>query len=154
MPRPLGMIRGGLMETADASYLPRIWRSLRNVAMCVDTNTPGVNMLLRLAARRPRLRRLLEQHVRWGSCLARLVGSSAGGVGYLIEGASGEISRCAIVSRKNSFITAVAPAVLAAHAIFQDRFPHQGLVLPGSQVDPSELFTFLERSGIAIHWSN
>ena len=43
MPTPLGMIRGGLWETADAAYLPRIWRSLRNVTMYVDTNTPGVN---------------------------------------------------------------------------------------------------------------
>jgi hypothetical protein len=154
MPRPLGMIRGGLMETADAAYLPHIWPSLRNVAMYVDTNTPGVNMLLRLAARRPRLQRLVEQHVRWGSGLARLVGSSAGGVGYLIEGASGEIGRCAIVSRKNSFITAVAPAVLAAHAIFQDRFPHQGLVPPDRHVEPSELFAFLQSRGICLsQWS-
>lgn len=150
MPRPLGMIRGGLFETADAAYLPRIWRSLRNVTMYVDTNTLSVNVLLRLAAHRPRLQQLLEQHARWGSGFARFVGSSAGGVGYLIEGASGQVSRCAIVSRKSSFITAVAPAVLAAHAIFQDRFPHPGLVLPDRHVEPADLFAFLQSRGIHV----
>ena len=43
MPPPLGTIHGRLFESADAVHLPRIWPTLRDVAMYVDTNTPGVN---------------------------------------------------------------------------------------------------------------
>ena len=53
MPRPLGTICGRLFESADAIYLPRIWPTLRDVAMYVDANTPGVNTLLRLATHIP-----------------------------------------------------------------------------------------------------
>ena len=150
MPRPLGMIRGGLWETADAVYLRRIWRSLRNVTMYVDTNTPGVNTLLRLASRRPQLKRLLETQVGWATVLARLFGSSAGGVGYLIEDSVGQVASYAIVARKNSFLTAVAPSVLAASAIVQGRYEHRGIVLPDRHVEPAELFAFLEANGITF----
>jgi hypothetical protein len=148
MPRPLGMIRGGLMESADAAYLPRIWRSLRNVTMYVDANTPGVNALLRLAARHPRLQRMLERYARWAVPFARLLGSSAGGIGYLIEDAFGHVARYAIVSQKNSYLTAVAPAVLAARAVVEDRFEHRGLVPPDRHVGPAELIEFLQTNHI------
>jgi len=150
MPPPLGMIRGGVFETADAAYLPRVWRSLRNVTMYVDTNVPGFNALLGLAARRPGLHRLLERHVRWAGRLTRLFGSSAGGVGYLIEDASGRVARHAIVSPKNSFLAAIAPAVLAARAILDGSFEHRGLVLPDRHVEANELIRFLQANGITV----
>ena len=46
LPVPVGAICGRLFESADAVHLPRIWPSLREVAMYVDTNTTGVNTLL------------------------------------------------------------------------------------------------------------
>ena len=57
MPPPVGRIRGSLFENADAVYLPRIWPSLREVAMYVDTNTVGINTLLKLAALSERVRK-------------------------------------------------------------------------------------------------
>jgi hypothetical protein len=150
MPPPLGTVCGRLFESADALYLPRIWPMLRDVAMYVDANTPGVNTLLDWAARWPPLRRLLESQVRPATWFARLIGSSAGGIGYEIEGPAGRLARYALTSGQNSFITAVAPAVLAAQAITQDRFPHRGLVLPDRHVEPPQLFAFLRAKGIAI----
>jgi hypothetical protein len=152
MPRPLGTICGGVFESADVAYLPRIWRSLRDVAMYVDTNTLGVNTLLRIASRRPALRDLLERRVRWGVPIARLFGSSAGGIGYEIQG-DGRVARCALVSAENSFMTAIAPAVLAVEAIAKDRFPARGLVLPNQHVEPAELFAFLRSAGVKLDCS-
>jgi len=150
MPPSIGPICGRLFESADALYLPRVWPSLRDVAMYVDTNTRGVNTLLRLAARSPVARRLLERQVRMATWFARWLGSSAGGIGYEIEDAGGRIARYAIASEKNSFVAAVAPAVLAAQAVAEDRFPCRGLVLPDRHVEPFELFAFLQSAGIPI----
>jgi saccharopine dehydrogenase-like NADP-dependent oxidoreductase len=150
MPPPIGPICGRLFESADAIYLPRIWPTLRNVAMHVDTNTAGVNRLLRMAAHRPTLRRLLENQVRFAARFARFFGSTAGGVGYEIEDDRGRVARYAMVAHKNSFVAAVAPAVLAAHALAEDRFAHRGLVLPDRHVEPAELFRFLQSAGMAL----
>jgi short subunit dehydrogenase-like uncharacterized protein len=150
MPPPVETVCGRLFESADAVYLPRIWQSLQDVAMYVDTKTPGVNTLLRLAARWPAVRTMLERQVRWSTSIARTFGSSAGGIGYEIEDTGGQVIRYAIVSDKHSFIAAVAPAVLAAKAIAEDRFAARGLVLPDRHVEPEELFAFLDQRGIAL----
>jgi hypothetical protein len=151
MPPPLGTIHGRLFESADAVHLPRIWSTLRDVSMYVDTNTPGVNRLLRLGARWPPIRQLLERTTSIGTRIARTFGSSAGGIGYEIEDADERVARYSIVAAKNSFITAVAPAVLAAQAIAEGRFPHVGLVPTDRHVEPKKLFAFLESRGIALH---
>ena len=151
MPPPVGPICGRLFESADALYLPRIWPSLRDVAMYVDPNTPGVDMLLRLAARWPDVRRLLEGQMRLATRFARSFGSAAGGIGYEIRDATGVTVRYAIVSERNSFIAAVAPAILAAHAIAEGRFAHHhGLVPPDCHVEPQGMFAFLQSVGMAI----
>jgi hypothetical protein len=92
----------------------------------------------------------MQRQVRFEIWLARKLGSSAGGIGYEIEGAGGFVARYAIVSSENSFVTAVATAVLAARAIAEDRFPHRGLVLPNRHVSPHELFAFLDAEGISF----
>ena len=150
MPPPIGTIHGRLFESADAIYLPRIWPTLRDVAMYVDTNTPGVNALLQLAASVPATRMLLDSQARMGTWIARKFGSAAGGIGYDIEDADGRITRYAIVASKNSFITAVAPAVLAVRAIAEVRFSDRGLVLPNRHVEPARLFDFLQSAGLTI----
>jgi hypothetical protein len=150
MPAPVGPIDGWLFESADAIYLPRIWPSLCEVTMFVDTNTRFGNRMMCLAARKPVIRRILERHVRLGTWLARKLGSSAGGIGYEIEDADHRILRWAITSSDNSYIVAVAPAVLAVRAIREQRFPHCGLVLPDRHVEPGELCQFFQASGITL----
>ena len=145
MQPPIGPICGRLFESADSLYLPRIWPTLRDVAMYVDTNIPGGNAPLRLAAQSPAVHRLMVRHVRLGTWIARKFGSEAGGIGYEIEDANGQAAHCSIVSAVNSFNVAVAPAVLAAKAIVEGRFDHRGLVLPDRHVPPAELFSRLFR---------
>jgi hypothetical protein len=150
MPAPVGPIDGRLFESADALYLPRIWPSLREVTMFVDTNTRFGNTMMCLAAGQPAIRHILERHVRLGTWLARKLGSPAGGIGYEIEDADHRILRWAITSSDNSFIAAVAPAVLAVRAIWEQRFPHQGLVLPDRHVELGELCQFFRANGITL----
>jgi hypothetical protein len=92
MPQPVGNAVGRLFESADSVHLPRIWPSLVDVATYVDTNTLGVNTLLRLAAQFSTFQRLLQSQVRLGTWLSRLLGSSHGGLGYAIEDANGQIA--------------------------------------------------------------
>jgi hypothetical protein len=150
MPGPLGPICGRLFESADAIYLPRIWPSLREVQMYVDTNTAGVNTLLLVAIRFPRFRRWIERRILLATQISKLIGSKIGGIGYEIEGPAGEIVRMAALSAENSFVIAVAPAVLAAQAIFTNRFNSTGLVLPHLQVEAAQLWEFLKAQGIDI----
>jgi hypothetical protein len=150
MPRPVGRINGHLFESADAVNLPRSWPSLRNVAMHVDSNTIGVNSLLTMAAHSEPLRELMQQKLEWGTWLAKKVGSSAGGIGYEIEDADGRTAKYAITALADSFLTAVAPAVLAARAIAADRFALSGLVVPHRHVEPENLFAYLEERGILL----
>jgi hypothetical protein len=78
------------------------------------------------------------------------LGSPHGGIGYEIEAASGRIGRWALTSGQLSYLIAVAPAVLAARAILQDRFRQTGLVPPERNVEPVELWTYLAANGIKL----
>src|SRR4051812_17381072 len=150
MPPPIGPICGGLFESADSLYLPRIWPTLHDVAMYVDTNIPGMNSLLRVAATSEAVRSMLRRGVRIGAAVARRLGTSAGGIGYEIEDGSGRVVRYAISATQNSFLTAVAPAVLAARAIAEERFAGRGLIMPDRHVEPADLFAFLRSAGIVV----
>jgi saccharopine dehydrogenase-like NADP-dependent oxidoreductase len=153
-PSPIGMIRGHLFESADAIHLPRIWPSLRDVAMYVDSNTFGVNSLLEMAAHSEPLRELMQQKVQWGTWLAKKLGSSAGGIAYEIEAADGRIAKCSIFASENSHLTAVAPAVLATRAIAADQFRRRGLVAPDQHVEPAALFAYLKENDIAVNFGS
>jgi hypothetical protein len=150
MPPPLGTICGRLFESADTLWLPRIWPTLRNVAMYVDTNTAGGNALLQFAARSHAVRHLIQRNIGLGTWIARRFGSPAGGIGYEIEDGGGRIVRCAITSAENSHVVAVAPAVLAVRAIVENRFTATGLIPPDRHVEPAELFAFLKSIGITL----
>lgn len=148
MPAPVGAVCGRLYETADAIHLPRIWPSLHEVAMYVDPRTPAADAVLRIAARQPLMRTMLDRCARVGAWIARRFGSRAGGVGYEIEDADGTVARLAIVAQEGSFVTAAAPVVLAAQAIVHGQFAPHGLVPPDQHADPSELFAWLEAAGV------
>jgi NAD(P)-dependent dehydrogenase (short-subunit alcohol dehydrogenase family) len=150
MPSPLGNIHSRLFESADAIYLPRIWPTLQTVDMFVDTNTPGVNALLSVSAHSATIRRLLSRGVNLGTKISRIIGSSVGGIGYEIEDAAGRIVRLAISSAENSFLIAIAPAVLAAQALATGHFDRTGLILPHQHVSAAELWAFLKSQGIEI----
>ena len=143
-------IRGRLFESADAVHLPRAWPTLREVGLYVDTNTPGFNLVLRAAARAPALRRMLERRIELGTRLSRIIGSKFSALAYEIEADSGKTITVALVSDEKGHVVPIAPAVLAARAIADGRFAETGLVPPERQVDPDELFTYLESAGVQV----
>ncbi len=145
--RPL---HGRLFETADSVYLPRIWQTLREVTMHVEPNVAALGPLLVLAGRASAGRRLMQRWAGLGTRFARQFGSSAGGVGYEIEAADGTIVRCALATGVNGHLTAIAPAILAARDLVEERFPVAGLVMPDQQVDPARLFQCLSDLGIPV----
>jgi hypothetical protein len=150
MPRPVGMIKGHLLESADVHYLPRIWPMLRDVSMYVDSNVFGANKLLQLAAFSEPLREIAERKMHVGAWFARKFGSSSGGIGYEIEGSDGRISRHAIVAAENSFVAAVAPAVIASKAIATGEFGSTGLISPDRHVSRATLFEYLAERSITL----
>jgi hypothetical protein len=118
--------------------------------MYIDTNIPGMNSLLRIAAHSNTVRALLRRGVRMGTAVARQIGTPAGGIGYEIEDSAGQIVRYAITAKLNSYLTAVASAVLAARAIVEDRFPARGLVMPDRHAAPDEIVAFLREAEIDV----
>lgn len=147
---PRHTIRGRLFESADAVHLPRRWPTLSHVDMYVDTNTPGLNTLLRIAARVPALRNLLERQIDLGTRLSRFIGSAFGALAYEIQGDSGETVRFAVLSRERSYLTPIAPAVLAAKKIADGQFEGRGIIPPDRHVDPTELCAYLKSHGIKV----
>jgi hypothetical protein len=145
-------IRGRLFESADALHLPRRWPTLAAVSLYLDTATPGLNGLLRLAARAPRLRRFLERRVALGARLSRLAGRAAGAFSCEVEAEGGRTERIALVAPENGHVVPIAPAVLAARAIAEGRFAPTGLVPPDRHVDRAALWVFLAARGV-MRWS-
>src|SRR5262249_19751583 len=91
-------IHGHVFESADALWLPRIRPSLKDVAMYVDANIPGVNAFLSLAARSNVIRGLLRRTIGVGTRAARQFGSETGGVAYELEGEGGRTARFALIA--------------------------------------------------------
>jgi hypothetical protein len=148
LPRPLRTIRGHVFESADALWLPRICPSLQDVAMYIDANTLGANVMLTLAANSKVVRRVMQSGFRLGTWFARRFGSAAGGVAYELEGEDGRTGRFALIAEKNSYLVAIAPAVLAVQKMANDQFTEGGLVLPDRYADAREILRFLEAAGV------
>jgi hypothetical protein len=147
---PLGPIRGHLFESADALYMARMFPSLRDVAMYVDANTFGANTALSVAAHSNVIRRAMQSGIGLGTWLARRFGSTIGGVAYEIENENGQVARYALVAELNSYLIAVAPAVLAVQKMANDQFNERGLVLPDRYAELSEILEFLNFAGVKL----
>ena len=148
MPEPIGDARGYLMESVQAVTLPRLFPHLRDADFRVDSRVPGMNRVFAAAARLPPLAAAIRRAGRGGLVLARLFGSTAGGMLVEAEDAAGRIERSRLFARRRSYLAAVAPAVLAARAAAEGRMPERGLVPHDRHVPASDLLSFLDRLGI------
>ena len=138
----LGMRTGYVFESADSLWLPRIWPSLSEVECFVDTNTPGLNLLLNVASRSSLVRWGVQTMQSPGRWFARCFGSAVGGYGIEVDGV-----RVSILGGPQ---IAAAPAALAAQKISRDEFEPRGLVLPHLHADLSELLQRYETLGMKI----
>lgn len=150
MPPPIGRMRGRLYESADGVTLPTVWPSLRTVDFYVDSRVWGLNPLLDLAARWPVMHALMTRFLRPGLALSRWLGSATGCLAYEIETADGQVARYALIGSHHGHYTPIAPAVLAALALAQDRFEPRGLVPPDKYVDANTLLAYLDRNGVTL----
>ena len=150
MPPPLGVVTGWQFESADAHYLPQIWPSLEHVSMYIDTNTKGMNQLLRMASRSSFTRWILSSGARPGSWLARRFGATASGLGYEISGREGEPARLALVATDRGYRSAVAPAVLAIERLVKGDPIHAGIVLPHEHLASESLHAYLAEMGLHL----
>ena len=148
LPSPLRSIRGRVMESADALWLPRICPSLTDVAMYVDANTPGATTILTIAAHSKVIHKFVRRGVRFGTWAARRFGSEIGGVAYELEGEDGRTARFALMAEKNSYLMAIAPAVLAVQKLVSDQMTDRGLLLPDRCAEPLEILRFLNSAGV------
>ena len=147
-PEPLGMRHGLTVRSVDAVTLPRLFPSLRETELIVDAGVPGANALLRAAAGRVDLRRLLERFQKTALAVARRIGPKSGVLAYEIVSTEGHKHQ--LFTGELAHMTGVMPAVMAAQAIAAGRFPHRGLVPPTQHVDASALFETLYREGVAV----
>jgi hypothetical protein len=148
LPGPVGAVSGYVTESADALYLPRICPSIEDVAMYIDANTLGANTMLGLAARSKMVRNAMQCGIGFGTWVARLFGSTTGGVAYEIEGYDRRSARFALFAKKNSYLVAIAPAVLAVQKMANDQFTERGLVLPNRHAEQLEILRFLDSAGV------
>lgn len=150
LPAPVGEITARRFESADVLWLPRCFADLEHVEMLVDTNVPGLNSLLALAARLPPLRRLFELGAPVGAALTRSLGRSASALAYRLENEKGERRGLALVASSGGQRAAVLPVVLAVRALEQGRFEGGQLVPCHRQVEAGELFEGLEQIGLPL----
>lgn len=150
MPPPFGRVKGGRLESVDAVLLPRVWPSLATVEFYLDPRAPLLRPMLSLAARSRAVLRLTRRFGRLGMAYVRAFGASNGCVRMDIEGASGAVKSLALVAREHGYLTPAVPAALAARAIAEGRFPHEGLVPPDRHVEPEALWARLDALGIRL----
>jgi hypothetical protein len=136
------------MESVIAVTLPRLFADLRDADFWADSRVPGMNRLFAAAARLPPLAALIRRSGRGGLVLARMTGSTAGGMLVEAEDAGGRIERSRIWATRRSYLAAVAPAVLAARALAEGRMPERGLVPHDRHVGADALLALLGRLGI------
>jgi hypothetical protein len=149
-PRPLGMTTGYLFESADALMLPRVWPGLRAANFFVSSNVPGFNDVFRAAARWNWVRSLVVRMTPLGLSIARRIGGRIGCLAYRIEDRAGRRARLGLIGPDRSYLTPVAPMVLAAKRIAAGRFEPLGLVPVDQQVEAVELIEYLATLGVQL----
>ncbi len=143
-PPPLGKRSGITVKSVDSITLPRKFWFLRTTEFVVDTHIPLMNAMLRS----PLLRRLAARYEKNALDLVHRIGPAQGVLAYEI--ASTSTRKFAIFTGAKSHLLAVLPAVQAALAIVNGRFPQRGLVAPTDQLVQADFLEALKREGITL----
>lgn len=146
--QPVGVRRGVTVKSVDNVTLPRLFSSLREAELVVDTGIPGANEIVRATTRYRQVHALVSRFRSTAIALARRIGPATGVLAYEVATA-GEHEHH-FFSGETTHLIAVLPAVLAAQSIAAGRFSHRGVVPPTQHADPAELFEAIRREGISI----
>jgi saccharopine dehydrogenase-like protein len=148
-PPPVGPVSAMLAESADAIMLPKVWPTLKHVDFWVDARRSVFNRLLAVAARMPRVLSLVRAIEPAGRPLAKLAGARSGGFAVVVEDANGRRVAAGFVDSAQSYLVAVAPAILATRHLAAGSFDATGFVPADQQVNPFELREWLQRAGVS-----
>ncbi len=119
-PDPVGPVTGRLFETADSVLIPRFFPGIDTVTMRATSRSDGFDRLLGAVGPLPGAATVAP----WFLPLVRVLGAREGAIGYRIEDGEGREARLALLGGgRDSHLTAVMPAALAAEALARDRSP-------------------------------
>lgn len=141
-------LRGIGVESAIAVQLPIVWPKLRETGFWVDPHVPGLAPLIDLAARSAIVRATFDRIAPLATRAARLVGRVDGRFAVRVEG-DGRVARWLLAAPRDSYLIAVAPAVLAVRDLVAGRTA-RGVVPADEQVGFEALRGALTRRGIAV----
>ncbi len=142
--------RGYLIASTDVWALPRAFPTLRGVDAWLDVNAFMGNQILAAAALTALSRRLLLQVMPRLLPLTRIIGRRWGGASVEVEDTEGWVAGAMLSAERDGYLTAIAPAVLAASTLATETFPHVGLVPAHKLVEPHALTAYLARHGIRL----
>jgi len=147
-PRPLGKRTGLTVKSVDSVTLPRIFTMLRSTELVVDTQVPGMNLVLMMAAGWTAMKQVMERYEPTLIDIARRFGPKSGVLAYEIV--SILTQKYVVFTGEKTHMLAVLPAVHAAMAIAAGRFTPRGLVPPTEHVDAAQLFEAARGEGIEV----
>jgi len=142
-PRPLGVRNGLTVKSVDMVTLPRVFASLRFAELAVDAGVLG-NAVLASKTIRKMIGQFQKQVVR----IAHSIGRTKGILAYEITHAGGHSYQ--IFTGDKSYMLAVIPAVQAALAIINGKFPHRGLIAPTDHVNVGEFLDAVRKEGVIM----
>jgi hypothetical protein len=135
--------RGGvLVNSVDSVTLPPLFPSLQTIELIADTGKSISNALMPLRA----VRGFLERHLDRAMKMAQKFGEKEGVLAY--EVASPSKHKHVVFRGENTHMLAVLPAIQAARAIVEGKFPHRGVVPPTDHVDPIDFWELARSEGI------
>lgn len=143
-PEPIGTRSGITVKSVDAVTLPLLFPSLQATEFVVDCGVTGGNLILRLKVVRDLIARYQSKAIK----VAHRLGPKTGIIAYDIASALRRRQR--IFIGENSYMLAVIPAVEAAIAIANGRFPHRGLVPPTEHLSLDALLAAVKKEQIQM----
>ncbi len=150
-PAPVGATTCRLVEFPDALFLPREFPTLKLVESRAATRIRGLDVFLAVAGRIPGIPQLVRAALSPATvAMLRPLGRDGGGVGVEVIGPGGETKRVTLSGSDHSHLIAVAPAVLAAQRLAQNRVNSRGLVPASEAVADAELVELLHSVGVQL----
>jgi len=139
----VGTRSGVLVKSVDAVTLPPLFPSLQTIELIADSGQAIANALMPIAL----FRRFLERHLQGVLSMAHRFGQRQGVLA--LEVASATKRKHVVFKGENTHMLAVIPAIEAARAIAEGRFPHRGVVPPTEHVGAIDFWEAVRKEGIS-----
>jgi len=140
----IGSRSGVRVKSVDGVTLPPVFPSLQTIEFIVDSGNFIANALMPSAT----FRQFLDKHLDRALNIARKLGNKQGVLGYEVAAATQR--KHVVFSGAKTHMVAVIPAIEAARAIVEGRFPERGVVPPSRHVEHKVFWDAVQREGIRV----